>query len=85
MEYIRAAKCFHGNMLYRPGDSLNLSSRKKTAEKFLANRNSSVFKKLLLNQQQKLKELVKRVGTGLDRELKKLGVNSLPLFRPLSR
>lgn len=43
-----------------PGDPLNLSGGKKppkyfelkkTAEKFLANRNSDVFKELLLNQQ----------------------------------
>jgi hypothetical protein len=76
MEYICVAKCFHRNMQYKPGDPLNLSGGKKppkyfklkkTAEKFLANRNSDVFKGLLLNQPQKIKERVELCGLKLDR------------------
>lgn len=91
MEHIRAAKCFHGNMQYKPGGPVNLSGGKKppkyfelkkTAEKFLANRNSDVFKELLLNQQQKIKELVKRVGLKLDAALKERGLSNLAAFSP---
>lgn len=91
MEHIRAAKFFHGNMQYKPGGPVNLSGGKKppkyfelkkTAEKFLANRNSDVFKGLLLNQRQKIKELVKRVGLKLDAALKERGLSNLAAFSP---
>ena len=91
MEYICVTRCFYQNQRYKPGDPLNIPGRKKppghfrprkAAEKILAHESPDLFGVLPLGQQEKIRELAKKAGLDLEKELAKRNVKRLAMFPP---